>query len=1278
MNIPDKKWGLLLAALILALLCVSAQAEGTTNLWVYHGAGTGENIKIGTYEQGETVKAPDCPDTFAPPNPYFHFGGWRGYVGNQSVYLQPGDDIIMSGTSVDLTAQWYLNSEYTITDTLPNGMTWELHLEVGDYEGNAVETEANGAGGSRRYIRSGYLNITGEGAMPNYTEPFSSPWDSILYAMWQGGNGLSRRNIRHEGNGGSWNGAVPIAITLDDRITSIGSYCFTGNSSLFHETIHLPANLRRIEDHAFYENYYLFDVQLPDGLTFIGDYAFYGCHEMVATTEEILSYYYSSAYHSLPYSGLLVIPDSVTSIGSYAFARTAIFRVAFPHGLRHISEGVFCQARDLNYAYLPDVLESIGDYAFYGCGTSYEFPNYNGYGQAELRDYALTILPYAEVNDLLMLDSLRTIHLPASLRTLGEYSFYDCSDAYSVVIPEGVTEIPAYCFAGCRHLLSVTLPESLVTIGERAFNKAYYAGATVADIREIYIPKGVQHIDDYALGFRGNDPRQTMEVTGYRNTEAERYTLWGQNLDLSGSTNAQGLWTFIPLDKEDLYLFGSVNGGPVADHDEYKFEATETEGVYTLTATFPADSAVGLKRDKDDKDGLGILYYSAATAPGTASSAVLTDRGENPAADHLLFVPGLRKVIFTLTRNADGSFTLSYDLPTDYSICGAFTNWDYEPLTYNALTGTYEYSATLDPAETWNGAFDFYLDLNGDSYGAQTDNQNIFDSVSGLPLLNMMGADGNYLDDVGNLYLYSSGAGEYTFIFDPAACTLTVTTGETGGAWLMIPKRSTMPIRMKDPAQASGGEEEMMGEEGGFGVGAPADPYQFGGETTLWAGVPLYDDEEMNPYGFYIATAGKKYGDNASIFMEYAGESAKTVKIMGADPVYSLAGQQTDLQVMEDRSGIYDFYYGLTSHRIMVKRRTVNYVDQYDLGKVFDGARTSFYLETFVEPFMESADVTWYTVADGEETEYTDAFYWYEDGEVMTYTHYYGPFEVGDYAVVLRDQYGGLAVKQYFSITEGSVQEGKHSYALLTVLDKQYDGEPVDFDPYKDLDVDKGQSSWAALEKMGEAQYVWKMLDGKGYVEMKDVPTEAGQYQLVIQELIITGGKIGEDVIGGSTTADVEWVDVAAFDFAITGAHVHVYLDPVWNWDEPYAGTVAAFSVTATFTCAECQESQTLTAGIRCTLTDGLVVYVASVEFDGAIFTDTHTVQDGILILPAGLTVIESEAFSGVAAQGVVIPRSVTEIGENAFPAGITVYGFNSVAQSYAAGHGLRYVALTE
>ena len=1117
--------------------------------------------------------------------------------------------------------------------------------------------------------------------MPTYTEPFSSPWDSILYAMWRGGNGLSRRNIRHEGNGVSWEGAVPIVITLDDRITSIGSYCFTGSSSLFHETIHLPSNLQRIESYAFYENYYLFDVQLPDGLTYIGDYAFYGCHEMVATTEEILSFYYRNAYHSLPYSGLLVIPDSVTSIGSYAFARTAIFRVAFPHGLKHISDGVFYQVRDLNYAYLPDVLESIGDYAFYGCGTSYEYPNYNGYGYAELREYDLTILPYAEVNDLLMFDSLRTIHLPASLRTLGEYSFYDCSDAYSVVIPEGVTEIPKYCFGGCRHLCDVKLPESLVTIGERAFNKAYYAGATVDEIQKIYIPKGVQHIADYALGFRGNDPRQTMEVTGYRNTEAERYTLWGQNLDLSTSTNAQGMWTFIPLDKEDLYLFGSVNGGAVEDHDEYKFEATETEGVYTLAVTFPGNSSVGLKRDKDDKDGAGILYYSAAAAPGAATSAVLTDRGENPDTEHLLHVPGLRKVIFTLTRNGDGSFALSYALPTDYSICGSFIAEEYAPLVYNSETGKYVYSTVLDPAEAWNGAFEFYLNLNDDDYGAQTDKHNIFHSVTDLTLTAMMGPDGNYLDDVGNMYLYASGEGVYTFIFDDDTCALTVTTDTASGAWLMIPKWSTAPIKMKDPAQASGEEEEFMEEEGGFGVGAPDNPYQFGGETTLWAGAVLYDEAENNPYTFYIAAAGKKYGDNASIFMESEGESAKAVKIMGVDPVYSLAGQQTDLMVQEDRSGIYDFYFGLTSRRIMVKRRTVDYTIAYDLSKEYDDSRVSFAFETYITPQINDQNVTWYQIVDGVRSEYEDGYSQHHWDEENVYTFYYGPSEVGEYELLIRDDYGATAILHSFSITEGSVQSGSHTYELLTKLDKDYDGQPVAFDPYKDLSVDQGKGNWGALEKMGEAQYVWKMLDGKSYVEMKDVPTEAGQYQLVIQELDMKGGKIGEGVIGGSTTGDVEWVDVAAFDFAITGAHVHTYLDPVWTWSDPDAGTTAAYSVTATFTCAECQETLVLTAAVSCKLTDGLVVYEAAVTLENTTYTDTHAAEGSILILPADLTRIESEAFSGVAAQAVVIPAGVTEIADTAFANCdnlTTVYGFNSLAQTYATGHNLRYVALTE
>lgn len=1270
---------LLLLASVLALLCAAAMADDTVKLYLYQGAGVGGTISE-TYTQGDVIPAPECPDSYSPPNEHYHFGSW--YDSNHSAYYQPGDSITMNG-NVNLTAQWYLNSEYDFSGTLSNGMTWEMHISVGAYDGNPVAEETYGSGKDRRYIRDGYLNITGSGDMPSFTGEHSAPWDQALYDLWRGGNGLNGRTISHSDVGGSWQEAVPIEITLDDRITSIGSYSFTGSVNTLFETIHLPSGLQRIESYAFYNNYYLFDVQLPDGLTYIGDYAFYGCHEMVATTDEILSFYYTSYAHSRPYTGLLVIPDSVTEIGSYAFSGTAIYRVAFPHGLKHISDGIFYNVRDLNYAYLPDVLESIGDYAFYGCGTSYEFPNNNGYGQAEMRDYSLTVVPYSEVTDLLMISGLTAIHLPATLRTLGEYSFFNCSDAYSVVIPEGVTEIPAYCFARCRNLRSVTLPESLRIIGEGAFNKTYYLGATVSEIQEITIPRGVTQIYDYSLGFRDKNNRLYMKVFGYRNTEAERYTNWGNAVDLSGTSYSQGTWTFVPLDKEDLYLFGVIDSAPYACGTDagslgsYKFTETETAGVYTLTASLPGDSYVGLKRDKDDKDGADILYYSAAAEPGESVSAVLTDRGETTDTGHLLKVPGLRKVIFTLIKNGDGSFTLSYELPTDYEICGALTDWSWMPLAYNGVTGKYEYTAELNPAHVWNGMFEFYLNLNDDDYGAKEGGQYIYGSTEDLPLYAMIDPDGNYDDSVGNMRLCAPASGNYTFIFDDSACTLTVTNDVAEStAWLMIPQISTIPTRMVDPTVSGGDagviedmpiDEDMpIYEEDGGGGSKPDDPYLFDGEDTVWAAVVLYDGDE-NPYTFYIGQNGSTYGDNAIEYQEYYGDSAKSVKLMGSQWTRLVEGQTADVRVADERSGVYDFYYGLETHRVMVKRRTVDYTIAYSLDMTYTGERDSFYLETFVTPALESANVIWYSVADGVKAEYTDAYYHYEYGEENTYTHYYGPSEVGDYMVEVWDNYGGLAVRHTFSIAPaGGVQGGEHTYELLGELDKRYDGEPVAFDPNdaKQFAVDGGKTEWGALEKNGEARCIWRQKSEKGYIDMEGVPTEIGQYQLVIQE--------GNEKEG--------YADAAVFDFAVTEAHEHQYGAPEWQWAN--MNTTNGYIVTASFTCSVCGDVQRAVASVGYRLANGQVEYVATAAFDGQIYTDSRAVGIETLILPAGLTAIESKAFAGIPAQAVVIPASVTDIAGDAFedcPNLLTVYGYeDTAAADFAQSHSLSFEALAE
>ena len=68
--------------------------------------------------------------------------------------------------------------------------------------------------------------------------------------------------------------------------------------------------------------------------------------------------------------------------------------------------------------------------------------------------------------------------------------------------------------------------------------------------------------------------------------------------------------------------------------------------------------------------------------------------------------------------------------------------------------------------------------------------------------------------------------------------------------------------------------------------------------------------------------------------------------------------------------------------------------------------------------------------------------------------------------------------------------------------------------------------------------------------------------------------------------------------------------------------------------------------------------------------------------LPVSLTAIESEAFAGIAAQAVVIPRNVTSIAADAFANSqvTTIYGYtDSAAEAFCASHaGFTFVEIDD
>ncbi len=95
---------------------------------------------------------------------------------------------------------------------------------------------------------------------------------------------------------------------------------------------------------------------------------------------------------------------------------------------------------------------------------------------------------------------------------------------------------------------------------------------------------------------------------------------------------------------------------------------------------------------------------------------------------------------------------------------------------------------------------------------------------------------------------------------------------------------------------------------------------------------------------------------------------------------------------------------------------------------------------------------------------------------------------------------------------------GNHSYEFLgTPYDKEYDGEPIAFDPNKNIQVDGGKTAWADLEAEGTARLVWREWQGKETVDLEESPSAIGVYEIAIQE---PDGK--------------DWFDVLTEGFSIT------------------------------------------------------------------------------------------------------------------------------------------------
>ena len=109
-------------------------------------------------------------------------------------------------------------------------------------------------------------------------------------------------------------------------------------------------------------------VELPEGLTSLGDRAFYDCSSLTS----------------------IALPEGLISIGGSTFYRCrSLTSVTLPDSLTSIGEGTFYDCRSLTSITLPDSLTSIGVYAFYMCDSLTLTVGHDTYAEQYCKDNGL-------------------------------------------------------------------------------------------------------------------------------------------------------------------------------------------------------------------------------------------------------------------------------------------------------------------------------------------------------------------------------------------------------------------------------------------------------------------------------------------------------------------------------------------------------------------------------------------------------------------------------------------------------------------------------------------------------------------------------------------------------------------------------------------------------------------------------------------------------------------------------------------------------------------------
>jgi len=310
--------------------------------------------------------------------------------------------------------------------------------------------------------------------------------------------------------------SLQVAI-LPENLKVLGAGVFQNCLSL--QEIIIPERVGRIEARTFMGCDALKEVILPKELVYLGDYA---CSATVITEIEL--------------------PDTLETIGNYAFYWCKdLTKIRIPDSVLNIWENAFGGCDALKEIIFDGSVPGIHNTAFNGVTADAYYPENNvswteetclSYGgtltwrpylsEAEGEEPKETIASGAVTEHLSWILSgegvltitgkgempdfnhdtpspwkdhllqIKTIIIEEGVTSLGESSFEGCCNAESVVLPDTLTALDSYCFQNCESLKSIVLPAGITSIPANSFSGC-------SALTAVEIPNTVTLIEDNAF-----------------------------------------------------------------------------------------------------------------------------------------------------------------------------------------------------------------------------------------------------------------------------------------------------------------------------------------------------------------------------------------------------------------------------------------------------------------------------------------------------------------------------------------------------------------------------------------------------------------------------------------------------------------------------------------------------------------------------------------------------------------------------------------------------------